>query len=58
VLVALAVGTGWLLTRETSRSNAIVAAGLVVLITAVGPVLDRIAAKRAASKAALATRKD
>jgi hypothetical protein len=47
VLVALAVGTEWLLRSLTSRSNAIVAVGLVVLITAVGPVLDRVAAKRA-----------
>jgi len=31
----------------TSRSNTIVAAGLVVLITAAGPALDRLAARRA-----------
>jgi hypothetical protein len=47
VLVALAVGAEWLLRSVTSRSNLIVAVGLVVLITAVGPVLDRVAAKRA-----------
>lgn len=58
VLVALAVGAGWLLARETSRSNAIVAAGLVVLITVVGPLLDRVAARRAADNAVLAPRKD
>jgi hypothetical protein len=49
VLVALAVGAEWLLRSVTSRSNAIVAVGLVVLITAVGPVLDRLAARRAAA---------
>jgi hypothetical protein len=49
VLVALALGAEWLLRSVTSRSNAIVAVGLVVLITAVGPVLDRVAAKRAAA---------
>ena len=47
VLVALAVGAEWLLGSVTSRSNAIVAVGLVVLITALGPVLDRVAARRA-----------
>jgi hypothetical protein len=47
VLVALAVGAEWLLASVTSRSNAIVAVALVVLVTAVGPVLDRLAAKRA-----------
>jgi hypothetical protein len=46
VLVALAVGAEWLLASVTSRSNAIVAVALVVLVTAVGPVLD-LAAKRA-----------
>jgi len=49
VLIALAVGFEWLLAPETSRSNAIVAAGLVVLVTALGPPLDRLAAKRARS---------
>jgi Na+-translocating ferredoxin:NAD+ oxidoreductase RnfD subunit len=47
VLVALAVGGEWLIAPATSRSNAIVAVGLVVLVTALGPVLDRVAAKRA-----------
>jgi hypothetical protein len=51
-LVAVAVGAEWLLAPVTSRSNTIVAVGLVVLITAVGPVLDRIAARRAKAKAA------
>jgi hypothetical protein len=46
-LVALAVGAEWLLASVTSRSNAIVAVGLVVVVTAVGPLLDRVAAKRA-----------
>jgi hypothetical protein len=49
VLVALAVGAEWLLASVTSRSNAIVGVGLVVVVTAVGPVLDRVAAKRAAA---------
>jgi hypothetical protein len=49
VLVALAVGAEWLLASVTSRSNAIVAVGLVVLVTALGPVLDRLAARRAAA---------
>ena len=47
VLVAVAVGAEWLLARVTSWSNTIVAVGLVVLITAVGPALDRLAARRA-----------
>jgi hypothetical protein len=47
VLVGLAVGGEWLLAPETSRSNAIVAVGLVVLVTALGPILDRLAASRA-----------
>jgi hypothetical protein len=50
VLIALAVGGEWLLASVTSRSNAIVAVGLVVLITALGPVLDRLAASRARSR--------
>jgi hypothetical protein len=50
VLVALAVGAEWLLASVTSRSNAIVGVGLVVVVTAVGPVLDRVAAKRAAHR--------
>jgi hypothetical protein len=56
VLVAVAVGAEWLLAPVTSRSNTIVAAGLVVLITAAGPALDRLAARRAKAKAA--TRSD
>jgi len=52
VLVAVAVGAEWLLAPVTSRSNTIVAAGLVVLITAAGPALDRLAARRAKAKAA------
>jgi hypothetical protein len=52
VLVALAVGAEWLLASATSRSNAIVAVGLVVLVTALGPVLDRLAAKRATAASA------
>lgn len=51
-LVALAVCAEWLLAPVTSRSNTIVAVGLVVLITAVGPALDRLAARRAKAKAA------
>jgi hypothetical protein len=51
-LVAVAVGAEWLLAPVTSRSNTIVAAGLVVLITAAGPALDRLAARRAKAKAA------
>jgi hypothetical protein len=46
-LIVVAVGAGWLLAPVTSRSNTIVAVGLVVLIAAVGPVLDRLAARRA-----------
>ena len=53
VLVALAVGGEWLLARVTSRSNAIVAVGLVVLVTSLGPALDRVAARRAASRTAV-----
>ena len=52
VLVAAAVGAEWLLAPVTSESNTIVAAGLVVLITAAGPALDRLAARRAKAKAA------
>src|SRR5215469_5417230 len=52
VLVAVAVGAEWLLARVTSQSNTIVAAGLVVLITAAGPALDHLAARRAKAKAA------
>ena len=52
VLVAVAVGAEWLLAPVTSRSNTIVAAGLVVLITAAGPALDRLAARRAKARAA------
>jgi hypothetical protein len=47
VLVAVAVGAEWLLAPRTSRSNAIVAAGLVVWVTALGPVLDRLATNQA-----------
>src|SRR5262245_15756151 len=50
VLIALAVGFEWLLAPETSRSNAIVAAFLVVLVTALGPKLDRVAAHRARAR--------
>src|SRR5262249_45102668 len=39
VLVAVAVGAQWLLAPVTSASSTIVAAGLVVLITAAGPAL-------------------
>ena len=49
VLVALAVGAEWLLESVTSRSNAIVAVALVAVVTALGPVLDRVAARRAAT---------
>ena len=52
VLVAVAVGAQWLLTPVTTVSSTIVAAGLVVLITAAGPALDRLAARRAKGKAA------
>jgi hypothetical protein len=52
VLVAVAVGAEWLLAPVTSESNTIVAAGLVVLITAAGPALDRLATRRAKAKAA------
>jgi hypothetical protein len=52
VLVAVAVGAGWLLAPVTSWSNTVVAAGLVVLITAAGPALDRLAARRAKARAA------
>jgi hypothetical protein len=52
VLVAVAVGAQWLLALVTSESSPIVAAGLVVLITAAGPPLDRLAARRAKAKAA------
>src|SRR5215468_4673530 len=52
VLVAVAVGAEWLLAPVTSQSDIIVAAGLVVLITAAGPALDHLAARRAKAKAA------
>ena len=52
VLVAAAVSAEWLLAPVTSRSNIIVAAGSVVLVTAAGPALDRLAARRARAKAA------
>jgi hypothetical protein len=52
VLVAVAVGAAWLLAPVTSESSPIVAVGLVVLITAAGPPLDRLAARRAKAKAA------
>src|SRR5215470_4694324 len=55
VLVAVAVGAGGLLAPVTSQSNIIVAAGLVVLITAAGPALDRLAARRAKARAAART---
>jgi hypothetical protein len=51
VLVAVAVGAEWLLAPVTTRSNTIVAVGLVVLITAAGPALDRLAARRAKARA-------
>src|SRR5215472_11368745 len=44
VLVAVAVAAEWLLAPVTAESNTIVAVGLVVLITAAGPALDRLAA--------------
>lgn len=47
VLVALALAGEWLLAPATSRSNAIVATGLVILVTALGPVLDRLATHQA-----------
>jgi hypothetical protein len=47
VLVALAVGAEWLLAPVAPRSNAIVAAGLVALVTALGPILDRRATNQA-----------
>src|SRR5215475_5892194 len=52
VLVAVAAAADWLLAPVTSSSNTIVAAGLVILITAAGPALDRLAARRAKAKAA------
>jgi hypothetical protein len=58
VLVGLAVGAEALLAAVTSRSNGIVAVGLVVVVTAMGPVLDRVAAKRAANRARRATEPD
>jgi len=51
VLIAVAVGAAWLLAPVTSQSNIIVAVGLVVLITAAGPALDRLATRRATAKA-------
>jgi hypothetical protein len=50
VLVAVAVGAQWLLAPVTSWSDTIVAAGLVGLIAAVGPALDRLAARRAKAR--------
>jgi hypothetical protein len=50
-LVGLAVGGEWLFAQLTGRSNAIVAGSLVVLVAAVGPKLDHVAAKRAAYRA-------
>jgi hypothetical protein len=47
-LVAVGVGAEWLLAPMTARSNAIVAAGLAVLVTALGPVVDRGATNQAA----------
>ena len=47
MLVAVGVGAEWLLAPWTARSNAIVAAGLVVLVTALGPVVDRHATSQA-----------
>jgi len=52
VLIAVAVGAEWLLAQATSRSNTIVAIGLVVLVTTAGPALDRLAARRAQARAA------
>jgi len=52
VLVGLAVAFEWLLEPETSRSNAVVAGFLVVLVTALGPRLDRLAADRATLRGA------
>jgi hypothetical protein len=46
-LVAVGVGAEWLLAPMTPRSNAIVAAGLAVLVTALGPVVDRGATSQA-----------
>jgi hypothetical protein len=50
VLVALAVGFEWLLAPETSRANTVVAVFLVVVVTALGPILDRIAVDRARAR--------
>lgn len=47
VLVAVGVGAEWLLAPMTPRSNAIVAAILVLLVTALGPVVDSRATNRA-----------
>jgi hypothetical protein len=47
VLIGLAVGGEWLLAPETGQSNTIIAIGLVVLVTVLGPVLDRLAANQA-----------
>jgi hypothetical protein len=47
VAVAVAVGAEWLLDPVTPRSNGIVAAGLVVLVTALGPLLDSCATNQA-----------
>jgi hypothetical protein len=47
VLVAAGVSAEWLLAPMTPRSNAIVAAVLVVLVTALGPVVDRRATNQA-----------
>ena len=40
-------GAEWLLAPAIPQSNAIVAAGLVVLVTALGPGLDRLATNHA-----------
>jgi hypothetical protein len=40
-------GAEWLLALVTPQSNAIAAAGLVVLVTALRPGLDRLAANHA-----------
>jgi hypothetical protein len=51
-LIAVAVSAEWLLAPVTCRSNTIVAVGLAVLITVVGPMLDRLAARRAKARLA------
>jgi hypothetical protein len=47
VLIAAGVGAEWLLAPITPRSNAIVAAVLVFLVTAFGPAVDRRATNQA-----------